>query len=667
MKNRMIKLFVTFALAFVMVFSSVGGVYAQSDGNTRTSDFDHKPSDIRNQKDIEVSLGAEIVTENDVFDVEFLAGESIVDYCFVTDGISIVDEKNRTSEVGFSLQACGEFGRLEVFFNFGDGEYQRQCVYTFTTAGKTFISNSAEDDAWFRALCYKYENGIVTYEEMEAEWGALSRRSVNIVITSTPLNNQAERSSFSTEAESNNELSRATMTVYGTLGWYAKNGSWMPLKFAKVELHRTPVIGSGLIGTTYTDKNGQYSFTFNNSNYDVYVRAYPASTTFDVVAWGLSINDYRAESATVATSGLSSLGINMDILYNTNNNGNKAYYICQSLVVAQRYALEMGMAPSNPVLVAFPHAAVGAMTSFCTGSGIAIVSSDWNVWDNPSHEYGHYVEHTVGTYSSYLFSQLVLGFLVIDFNKANHVANTDHLNDKSTYGKQFAMEFTYSEAWASAFSQIAQDKYKSEYYGFVPDASDYKDHNNWNISTYTPSMTESGEGQEYAVSAFLWDLRVLLGDTSFWDATTRNGTYTLTDLVQWLDLQYPHYVYRAQIGNILGKYQIAPGNFSVSGSYSPSSPPTFSWKVNGSSYYPNSRFRLCFYDYYGNLRYATNDFYFSDAVAKNQLVCTYTLTSGEWASVRASCSGIAYVFVKGYLPTSPTSGPFISNYVPITI
>lgn len=569
------------------------------------------------------------------------------------------------------MQAEDEFGRLEVYIDFGDKEYQKQCIYTYTTDGQTFISDSAEDDAWFKALLYKYESGIITSEEMEAEYGVLSQRYIKDYVSYIIPGLQEEKGANDPlVAESTPPATRATSTVMGYLYWEAENNNGglnnVFLKYTKVELYRKIGVVGVLIGTTYTDANGIYSFTFNNDNYEVFLRVYPASTTFQVASFSTYVpltfsNYYYIDSPAAQTANSATTVIMYSVAYNGNSNTTKAHSVSQSIVVAQRFALEMGMNSNVHINVIFPSP---FPTSLCTGNSgvltaIWITGNDWKKWDVPSHEYGHFVEHKMGIYGTNVFWELIVGGIVGGFAKSSHDSGKDLLYEKASYGKAFAMQLAYSESWATALSQIAQEKYKSEYYS-VAGAGDRQDGGLPDFSTFLCD-TNSGEGQEHAVISFLWDLYSMLGYQGFWTATTQSGTYTLTDLVAKLEAQYPSY--RNQIGQSLSKHQIAPKNLVVSYTSGLSYPLSLSWTMGGSTNNPNNRFRVCFYDLSGNFKYETTELIASPAGSGSTYMCILSQSDLNTALSKFPAGTTAIkIAIKGYLSTSPQSGPFITAY-----
>jgi len=684
-----------------MLFSSAGSVYAQ---NTKINlvCVEYSTSGLVSPdgaNNISVSLVADVIPENSTFEIAFLPAKNVVDYYFVGNGISALSQVSKSGELTYCLQADGNYGEFILYVDFGNGEYLKQSIYTYTDAsvGKTFISTTGEDTAWFMSLRYKYDSDLITLAEMDYERSVYNQK---YLIYSNNIGSQGGTIS---------RVSNSMFTVHGTLDtilWSVSNPGvsgvvLKPLKFAKVELYDYADYYNyyaAPMGTTYTNANGYYSFVYEeDDNYDsqVFIRVYPESTTFKVQNIG-GYNDYRMDSYSVyiGTWSGSAQEISFSISAVTSgSDASHAYYVFQGMVVGQRYALDMGMSvPTNKLPIVFPastspinvsrtnflitYNSITRIIASTTPVSIEIVPNDWYTWDTFSHEYGHFVR---------IYKGLVVGNIFPISSPSGHFINTDHFYDgiAATCGKAYAMEFTWEEAWASAFSQIAQDKYKSEYVTgstmfSVAYASDYKItlSGGWespgvNTSFYYSSA--SNEAQEMSVIAFLWDVSQYINYQNFWNSTTISGIRTLTDFANYLDTQYPQY--RGTIGQYLGLRQIAPSSFRITNTPSTTTPPTFSWKINGSSnisggmyYYPNNVFEICFYNSSNTLVHTIGPIALASSQPNTYIMPYTSMTTGEWNTILAKFSNnystaLAKVTVRGYLTTiSPASGPYTSAY-----
>ena len=57
-----------------------------------------------------------------------------------------------------------------LFVSATEGEYE----FSYTYNGQTYYSNESVDDAWYQAMLYNYEQGILTEEDIEEEYAIFS-------------------------------------------------------------------------------------------------------------------------------------------------------------------------------------------------------------------------------------------------------------------------------------------------------------------------------------------------------------------------------------------------------------------------------------------------------------------------------------------------------------
>lgn len=540
-----------------------------------------------------------------------------------------------------------------ISVNASESEY----TYSYIYNGITYYSTESEDDAWYQAMLDNYEKGLITEEQIEEEYSIFSRRNLNEIADT--YDNQSD-------------LTGEPVTyVNGYLTWTTSTGHILPLKNMRVDLYNDNIIGAEWLGSTYTNLDGYYCFEFindtswiENGGYDVFIRCYPDSYTFEIARdWMFSFLTYyyfETEPILNVASG-STTDFNVRVLYDESNMGNRAFYISQGLVTAQRFALEMGMDTDKFLHVIYPFS--NDYNAFCLDEYSGIGKPYFSDFDTIMHEYGHFFEGVLGTYGSSLVD-------IISYNP-NHYTHTDHFYDKDN--KQFAMDLTWSESWATAFAQIAQQKYLSEYIGKVSGYGDIIDGENY--ETYI-STSNSCEAQEDAVIASLWDLfdsgtnesydNMSLTYAKWWEMTTRNNIQTLTDFFVVVNEYYPEY--RSQVGEIFGAHQISPSNLTITNlsSVSEDIAPQFSWSINGSSYNPNNQFKLVFYNSDGTLVYQTE--LFTSTLQYNQTY-TYSMSSANWNAVLSNFTNVAdiNIVVQGFHSALPISGPYNSKYVYLSI
>ena len=460
--------------------------------------------------------------------------------------------------------------------------------------------------------------------------------------------------------------------VQGYLTWTTENGDILPLKNMRVDLYNKNVIGSEYLATVYTNTQGYYIFEFDNDEgffenggYDVYIKCYPDSYTFEIARdWVFSFLTYYYFQSDVVENVESGTTTNFSIrvLYDESNMANRAFYLSQGLELAQRFAIEMGMPTNDFLHVIYPFGS--DQIAFCYDEYSGIAESYFKDFDTIMHEYGHFVEGVMGTYGSDLID--------IVLYDPSHYSHTDHFYDKDD--KQFAMDLTWSEAWATTFAQIAQYRYGSEYAGLISGFNDVMDGNE-DYENYYPTIN-SCEAQEDAVIASLWDLfdsgsaethdNMSLTYQQWWTMTTRNNCQTLSDFFSVINTYFPEY--RSNVGEIFGYHQISPSDLIVTNSslVSQTVAPQFSWSVNGSTNNPNDKFDLVFYNSTGSIVYQSS---MITSTKSYYQTYTYSISSSVWESILSNFTNVAElnVVVRGYHSDSPLSGPYNSKYVTLSV
>ena len=626
------------------------------------------------ERELKPVISSDKVTASEQILLEFDTTD-VVDHYYVASGVTVTENMNNSMQ--FELIAVDEFGSIDVYADYGNGKLKKSSIYTYKQGDIVYVSDVSKDQAWYNCMKEQYDSGLLTIEEWEEAYSALSRTFIE--------RDEVERDSSLTPmltTNSNVSLMAAastTTTVTGRLRWeIEKDGTKLPLKVTKVELRDKRAVGSRSIATGYTDTNGYFTFTFDNTDdwynfedggLDVFIRWYIESETFKVAQdWAVTSYYFDTDVVENVSTG-STTEFYYYVKYDDTINSSKATYVQQGMVVGQRFAKAMGLSTENFIHVVYPSGIFfDDSSAFCWGNVaencFSVIGKDnFDDIDTLIHEYGHFVECSMGNYGSKL--------LDIITGDPTHFVYTDHFNDKEN--KMFAMNLMWSEAWATAFSQIAQEYYESEY-SSLPNFGDVKD-GSTSYESYSPS-NQSCEAQENAVIAVLWDLfdegenetfdKVKLGYQTWWNYTTRPGTCTLTDFVNVIETYYPSY--RGDIGAIMAMYQISPGNLTITNksSVSTSTPPTLSWTVNGSTYNPNNRFQVVFYDTSGNYIYS------SPAITSTQAYntpYTYPVSQSVWNQVLKNYGGTVTlnIAVRGYHTEDPISGPYSSQYAPITL
>lgn len=329
--------------------------------------------------------------------------------------------------------------------------------------------------------------------------------------------------------------------------------------------------------------------------------------------------------------------------------------------MAERFAQDVrSLDISNKVTTLYPF---GTGTSaFCWDGFMGIQSASFNNWSTIVHEYGHFLQSELDTNNITLLDYLIYN--------PNHYTHHDHMSPKSNNGKgnkNFGAKLAWTESWASIFSLMVHDHFNVGYYfpgktlfdvgiGKTPNLA---------IDTVFVLRPDSCEGQEDAIIAFLWNLykQNWFGQNGLWETTTIAGTYKFSDYIQNLYDSYPNKL--VEIGGLITKYQLAPGNLQITNidNLSSDEPPTFTWRLNGSNFNPLNSVEIVFFDNNGNEVYSTNRI---DYNIPYNSTATYTISLIDWENI-LSIKGNSpiMVAVRGYNTTPTTTGGYISNVLTI--
>jgi hypothetical protein len=595
----------------------------------------------------------------DIFEIE-LSYDKAIETINVVDNINVQvkDELINGSKLNLLLQSNSKISKLNVIATLEDETNISQPIFAYREQNKVFVSSESEDNAWFDSMKY-YADEIGEYDEEDVVKSYDDFTQHSLV--------QDNSVSYGISTFSSNS-SNDSVTVKGQLTWQDENMNTHPLKNIRVELYDKDIwFLEEYLDYTYTDLNGNFSFTFQNADdwyffenggYDPFIRFFPDGKTFGVgrewVLNALTVDFYYGCSDIISdVKNNSTTTFNICVAHDPDNLANNAFSISQAMTEAQNFANSAAGMPLNkyPLLVAYP----GTVTSFSWKPFCAIEKNRWNDWGTIIHEYGHYVENIMGTYGA------SLGEII--WNNPTHSSSKDHLNDKKQ--KEYAMELTWSEAWATTFAMIAYDNLNLSNISY---ASSIKSDIDYYGDRFSPSSKESGEGQEDAVIAYLWNLydsdnddkdQVSLGTKTFFDTTLKDKMYTLTDFVKNFETNYQEYI--AASGQLLEESQISPEIVPFTSVADPNKPLEIKFYPNGSSYNPNNEFEIQFFSNEGRLVGTIPSV--DVTVNGNQSVVTYTVRQELWNFIYLTLEPYPYVYVSviGYHNEEPKSGPYRSG------
>ena len=616
----------------------------------------------------------DIIKLEDVLSIDLYLDTENQEYTCNAKGVSVINKKKSKNVVQVDVSVKEKEGQIDFFLTNNDGRIENNSVYTYLEDGIVFTSVYSVEEARFDSIQYKYEKGEMSEKDYQNERAIFSRRGVKEEISISSPENAAKELN-------NSKDGNGDKTTYATveLKWerYENDPHPRPLSYMRVDLYNyNAIIPDELIDTAYTDVNGCCLFEFQNDDsileqygYDLYIRVYPDGRTFEVGKnWLTSAFFYYYDSSIVynVATGATIPFVNT-IEYDENNSDNCAFYLAQGLVVGETFLGSMvGYYPSDSVKIWYPFplsglnqliewvndtfdASVSAIDesegfAFCYRTCMGLTYDNFNKWDVLIHEYGHYVEDYMNTFNISLLEYLI-------FNP-EHSINEDDVDEHVPLWnipgfscKEYGLNLAWTEAWATAFSLVAQDYYNSHIMCIedIPNVANTYDENE-DCETIPQNHMMGGEANELAIVGLLWDLYdsgteeldatfnlndiISLGATQWWAATTVSGTYTLSDFANILNNEYKSY--RNGIGMLMEYYKFAPGkvnteDLATGQALSSSDSIRFSWQANGRPNSPNNQFAIAVYNSSGT------QLWISGAIN----TIPYTLTSSDWDSIRS--------------------------------
>lgn len=609
-------------------------------------------------------------------------------YNYNLDGITVLNENRSEETVQIEMITNEKEGEIEIILNNEDGTTTRSSVFTYVEHDMIFTSAFSIEEARFNAVQYKYEIGEISPKDYQNENAIFSRRGI--------------KDTVSIQSAKNTSVDKTTY-VTGQLQWTTKDGDIKPLSYMRVDLFDYDPLGSDeLLGITYTDLYGNFSFAFQNDDsiaelngYDVYIRMYPDGRTFEIGKnWDTTHYYYFCDSPKVDNvSNGSTTTFDRIILFDPNNNHNNAFYIAQGLVVGEKYVRDMmGHYPSDVVKIWFPllppeinrfitwvnntfNASISTIdepqTAFCYGTNMGISSHYMYNWDTILHEYGHFIEHQMDTYDIDILQHLIYN-PSHSFNEDDVDAHTLLWNLTDITCKEYGLKLAWTEAWASAFSLISQDYYNKKVLNIstIQGVADTF-YNTYNCETVNGVLV-NGEANEWAITAFLWDLYdsnsndddlIKMGASRWWEVTTISGTYMLSDLAHILDNEYG--IYRKGIGELMELYGFGVKLEELTGVtngqiLSDTTTITIKWLPCGRPTAPNNQFTIGVYDNKGK------ELWMSDKITSS----SYTISATELSAIRSLIGRNATTFnvaVLGYNTDTPGTGLYQSKVFSVNV
>lgn len=539
-------------------------------------------------------------------------------------------------------------------------------VYLFAIKNEygIFISKFSVDDAYENFFDYAMKLEYMTEKEcskVREEYYRSTEPTVSDLIIDHSFDSTLLNDSMATTGTNKDTV------VSGSDVWRDDNGVDHPLRWIKVGVFDEDPFGEELIGYTYTDINGNYSFVFQNKDaitdfenggLDIFVRIYSGDNNA-MVYRNSSDEPYIKESSVYSNVKTGDhISVNTIKVYATNNRG-QAFQISQAILTARNFTKEMmGYLPTD-VIVRYPYGdnccySRVTNTIAITGNERVAESSphSYASWDVVMHEYGHHIQYELE---------------ITNNPGGDHTIFKNHADDRGN--KDIGIRLAWGEAWPTVFGLVAQKYYSTflQNIDYVCD-SEYNAYNIYDQYDIEKTSIRLGEASEISIMAILWDLfdenndyndNITLGYKGFWTVTTAGKCKTFSEFINYFYRTKPEYV--GDIALNLQYYRMASSPM-FDGGGTQTTPLTISWTVAKSSdLFPNNCFSLIFYDVNGNEILRTSEKTLSTSVAS--YTTSYTLTPSEWNKVLYSYGQKYKVAVVSYQTDTPKTGGYISSTI----
>lgn len=559
-------------------------------------------------------------------------------------------------------------------------------ISVYPTEYGTFMSKYGDIFAYDGYLTYLYENSLITENELKEACKSVTELECVSEEAELEVQSEAKKaesfvgarslltaSSYSTDAIVSPSVkitrtitalsSGSRLRVYGYVYWTDIRGNMLPARNIEVQIIDEDVQFDDVRATVYTNNNGYYTATFDNqkdnleNGCDIFIQVNTRNEDFEIgpgVTTTLFADGYYfvtpvTNNVTASKAQATYIGRDSDVY--------RAISVHQALVVGYYYYEVMNNDDVNTIDVKYPG------TGSQSNSLLDLVKLEYNDycdWDVILHELGHQVATQIG----------------VDVIFSDDHGFTENLSE--TYGKAKGIKGAWSEGWASYFSMAAQNYYTSRvanisnivnvadnaYTDLLFERSDI---------TYSGILSHSyevggdvgyGEGNEAAVTYVLLHLVEdgILTHRELWDIAKKSSCNNFSEFMQTLYEEVAVSEYSV-IGKLLESQNIADAPLSTTVTYSKTTPGTFKWEcaeVLGTKYL--NRFRVVFWDANYKKVFETG-LVTSDADNKS-----LKLSKTQWEKLmNAAQNGVFYWSLATYQTSSPSTGPYYSEFVKGTI
>lgn len=524
----------------------------------------------------------------------------------------------------------------------------------------------------------------------------------------------------SENVEIQNRASIPDTYVTGTLHWLDSANVAHPLRRVMVELYDYDAISPTSLGVEYTNNEGQYSFEFENADdvldlenggYDPYIVVYAGDNVNQVYNNGTlyCATVGKQQYMNVVTG--STTTINYTTINPEDSNANdeqknlaRAFQISQAILTARDFAWIMlendGDDSDNdePVGVSVEYPGDKNNSCYINSTNTIHIKKGQNTdlasyesWDVIMHEYGHHIQYELGIIDS-------LGGWHTGINMTEHYNSNNHsitngqckgecakVESASVFSnsKEEGIKIAWSEGWATAFGMIAQMKYDEYLEGIrytcdaIYQAYNYSDQyiNQYgykNIETMD-SNTYYSDANEYSIIAVLWDIydsassiesndNLQFSAKKWWNVTTHQGCYTMSNFVQNFYDDYPEET--GNLGNLLSNYKIAPTILTGAASESTMISTTWEGSINIRWGEIDSTQRGVSGDEMLNdikLIFFGEDYIDRYEIQMSANVSSYVVTKSVFYNILSFKGEYVNICIAGRQTSSPTTGWYISG------
>ncbi len=469
------------------------------------------------------------------------------------DGCEISTQRQEGKEVFVTILPSAQDFTLKVAVSKEDQTYYG-IVHGIVRQQGVFVSSFSFDDADFKSYDYLLNNGYITQNQFDYSVSNYYKGQRNQINNSSSFINEFTQLSVS-----------PTTVISGTLFWeddrfdgsQATTQDKHPMIFTKIDV----MIGMSAFTTVYTDENGEFTTTITQfTNTPITLRIYPAGNGIDVAR---SI----AYSYVFNTIDMFERGGNytVEYVFTKELHGDfwKAIQIGQAATVARKYIKTISSnAALDQVLIWYPsengsYYVPSENSIYIDGTNYTGENAfnSYESWDVIMHEYGHHVQNNFAIDNSpggHHFYGVDCAEHIYEYTQG--LTNCPYcLAGEASWSETWSKEeckdagdwMAWSEGWATAFAQMAQNYYATYLSDIFTVADGCYTSNGERISNINikDPMQLNGEANEMVAASFVYNLvfssqegGLGLTDQQVWNILATCNPTKLVDLINCLKM-----------------------------------------------------------------------------------------------------------------------------------